>query len=134
MNRTEFHRQLFDEKFSAYCEKWRQILNLSNRQIDYRMAEIIDGDGGTPAQCNVNVMSGHKATITFAERTGHDTDQEREDTVAHEHIHIILDELGQFVYQYMPDEHQAYFTRLIETVVSDIGRVMLELAKSTNEC
>jgi hypothetical protein len=129
VNRAEFHQQLYSEKFEAYCQKWRRLLNLNNWEIDYQLAEVVEEDGGILAQVKVNTSLGHKATITFAERIGHSEDHEREDTVAHEHIHIMLDELGQFVYQNMPGEHHAYFTRLMEIAVSDLGRVMLELEK-----
>ena len=130
MNAAEFHQEMFAARFEALCQKWTGLLNLGNWAIDYQVAGVIDDDGTIQAQVHVNTTLGHRATITFAERMGFEDDQVREDTVVHEHLHIILDELGQFVYQHLPKEHHDYFTRLMEIAVSDLGRVLVELGKN----
>lgn len=129
MNAAEYHREIFEAQFKAYCEKWIKLLNLTGWLINYEMAEVVQGDGTVEVQVNVNTQLGHRATITFASRMGFEEARVREDIVVHEHLHIVLDELGQFVYQHLPKEHHDYFTRLIEIAVSDLSRVLVGIGK-----
>lgn len=126
-NLAEFHQEVFAGKFDGYCQKWVRLLNLGCWLIDYQMANVIGDEGSTQASCNVNTQLGHRATITFTSRMGFESDRVREDLVVHEHLHIVLDELAQFVYQNMPKEHHDYFTRLVEIAVSDMARALVEM-------
>lgn len=129
MNAAEYHQEVYAARFEEFCRKWVRLLNLGNWAIDYQVADVVGGDGLTEGQVNVNTQLGHRATITFASRIGFEEERVREDIVVHEHLHIILDELGQFVYQHLPKEHHDYFTRLVEIAVSDLSRVLVELGE-----
>ena len=133
MSAGDFHQEIFDARLGDYCQKWADLLNLGNWAIDYRIADVVDGDGTIEGQCHVNTQLGHRATVTFASRIAFDEDQVREDLVVHEHLHIILDELGQFVYQHLPKEHHDYFTRLVEIAVSDLARVLVGVYENSED-
>lgn len=129
MTAAEYHQDVFETQFRPYCEKWVKLLNLTGWHIGYEMAEVVQGDGTVEAQVNVNTQLGHRATVTFASRMGFEAGQVREDVVVHEHLHIIMDELAQFVYQYLPKEHHDYFTRLVEIAVSDLSRALVGIGE-----
>ena len=122
MNRSEFYQALLNEKFQSFCDKWQRLLILENWEITYELTNIVNGDVDIKARCQVHRELGHLATITFAERCSYDSDREREELVIHELTHIVLDELGQFVLEYMPVEHHNYFVRLVDVATSDLSR------------
>jgi hypothetical protein len=130
VNAAQFHQEMFEAKFEALCHKWTGLLNLGNWAIDYWVAEVIDEDGTVEGKCHVKTQLGHRATVTFASRIGFEDDLMREELIVHEHLHVVLDELGQFVYQHLPREHHDYFTRLMEIAVSDLGRVLVRLSSA----
>jgi hypothetical protein len=132
IGKDELQQQLFDERFGALCEKWYALLQLCQWSIAYEMSDTVDDDHRTQAMCRVSKELGHKAKITFAEKMAYESEPEREELVIHELLHIHLDELAQYVYQYLPEEHQDYCTRLFEIAVSDLARILMVLGCPEN--
>jgi len=126
MNLDEWRDQVFQEKVKPLVKKWHQRLGLDNWDIQLRIQRVIKDDAEIEAHCNVWTEGGHVVFITLTDETVDDP-KKLESHIVHELLHVILDELAQFAYHNMPEDHHAWYTRLIETAVSDLVRVFLRL-------
>jgi hypothetical protein len=133
MNRDEWHKQTFDKTIWPLCQKWLKLLSLEHWDIEFRVAGVINDDPDIDAHCLVHTADGHRAIITFADQSLERDEQRCEESVIHELLHIILDEQAQYAYHKMPGAACDWYTRLVETAVSDLARLFMALDRRGHE-
>ncbi len=129
LSRDEQRQAAWKELLDDLTDAWRKRLHLVDWTIDYALADVVDGDPSVSGSCEVFRQLGHRARITLADRVLEGEARYREETVVHEHVHILFDELCEFAEMYLPRKQRKYFRRLLEMTVSDVGDIVIELAR-----
>lgn len=128
MTQQDWRKLIWNELFDAVALQWKGWLNLRNWDIWWTMADVAGDDPDNEAHCAVRTELGHEAEITIADQIAEYEPKQREELIVHELVHIILDEMCAFVFNYLPEEHHAYFRRQVEITVSDLTHALVDIA------
>jgi hypothetical protein len=129
MTQQDWRKLTWNELFDEVALRWKGQLNLRDWEISWSMDDLAGDHPDNEAHCIVRTELGHEAEIIIADRIAEYEPDQREKLIVHELVHIILDEMCSFVFQYLPEEHHTYFRRQVEIAVSDLTNVLIDLAR-----